>query len=143
MIYHVVFNIVHNIIINQLHSGMMLILNKLYTLLMRILSFSRLILFIIVKILLIYVCYNLPLRKLKESIWLLSIGIGIWINIMLLRIILKFKKLEKMMIVSKWRIKKKGETFGFWLIIIILKLIKLLKIDYNCLNLIHSNKSNG
>ena len=68
MIYHVVFNIVHNIIINQLHSGMMLILNKLYTLLMRILSFSRLILFIIVKILLIYVCYNLPLRKLKESI---------------------------------------------------------------------------
>lgn len=47
------------------------------------------------------------------------------------------------MIVSKWRIKKKVETFGFWLIIIILKLIKLLKIGYNCLNLIHSNKSNG
>lgn len=62
---------------------------------------------------------------------------------MLLRIILKFKKLEKMMIVNKWRIKKKVETFGFWLIIIILKLIRLLKIDYNCLSIIHSNKSNG
>ena len=62
---------------------------------------------------------------------------------MLLKIILKFKKLEKTMIVNKWRIKKKVEIFGFWLIIIILKLIKLLKIDYNCLNLIHSNKING
>jgi hypothetical protein len=47
------------------------------------------------------------------------------------------------MTVSKWRIKRKVEIFGFWLITIILKLIRLLKIDYNCLNHIHNNKSNG